>query len=81
MTLLGLELSDAGILVAGSEPAGLLKVDGNSVESPGFALPEKTALKVPGLRCRKKIDWPSAALLKTKPTFIPVRFSITSGIN
>jgi hypothetical protein len=53
MSLLGLELSDAGILVAGSEPAGLLKVDGNSVESPGFALPEK----------------------------IPVRFSITSGIN
>ena len=46
MSLLGLELSDAGILVAGTEPAGLLKVDGNSVESPGFALPEKNRLAV-----------------------------------
>jgi hypothetical protein len=64
MSILGLELSDAGILVAGNEPAGLLKVDGNSVESPGFALPEK-----------------KAGLLKAKPTFIPVRFSITSGTN
>ena len=37
MSLLGLELSDAGILVAASKPAGLLEIDGNSVESPGFA--------------------------------------------
>ena len=42
MSVLGVELSDVGILVAGAEPARLLKVDGNSVESPGFALPEKT---------------------------------------
>jgi hypothetical protein len=46
MSLLGLELSDAGILVAGSEPNGLLKVDGDSFESPGFALPEKNRLAV-----------------------------------
>ena len=46
MSRLGLELSDAGILVAGSEPTGLLKVDGNRYESPGFALPEKNRLIV-----------------------------------
>ena len=46
MSLLGLELSDVGILVAGTEPAGLLKVDGNNFESPGFALPEKNRLIV-----------------------------------
>lgn len=53
MSLLGLELSDAGILVAGAEPAKLLKVDGDSVESPGFALPEKTRLAV-GLPAERK---------------------------
>ena len=46
MSLLGVELSDAGIRVAGSEPAGLLKVDGDRFESPGFALPEKKRLIV-----------------------------------
>lgn len=39
-------MSDAGIRVAGSEPTGLLKVDGNRFESPGFALPEKNRLIV-----------------------------------
>jgi hypothetical protein len=46
MGVLGLELSDVGILVAAAEPARLLKVDGNSVESPGFALPGKNRLIV-----------------------------------
>ena len=53
MSLLGLELSDAGILVAGSEADGLLKVDGNSAESPGFALPEKKRLAV-GVAAERK---------------------------
>lgn len=53
MSLLGLELSDAGILVAAAEPAGLLKIDENSVESPGFALPEKNRLVV-GKAAEKK---------------------------
>ncbi len=53
MSLLGLELSDAGILVAGTEPHGLLKVDENSVESPGFALPEKNRLTV-GVAAERK---------------------------
>src|SRR5512143_414555 len=44
MNLLGLELCDAGILVAGGEPPRLLRVDDDATESPGFALPEKNAL-------------------------------------
>ncbi len=44
MNLLGLELCDAGILVAGGEPPQLLRIDEDSLESPGFALPEKKAL-------------------------------------
>ena len=62
MSLLGLELSDAGILVAGTEPAGLLKVDGNSVESPGFALPEKNRLTVGGAAERKAHLYPRQIL-------------------
>lgn len=46
MTLLGLELSDAGILVAGDNPTRLLTVDGQEKESPGFAIPEKKRLLV-----------------------------------
>lgn len=46
MTLLGLELSDAGILVAGGHPERLLAVDGPEKESPGFAIPEKDRLLV-----------------------------------
>ncbi len=46
MSLLGLELSDAGILVAGDNPIRLLTVDGKKQESPGFAIPEKKRLLV-----------------------------------
>jgi len=46
MTLLGLELSDAGIFVAGEKPARLLAIDGQNPESPGFAIPEKKRLLV-----------------------------------
>ena len=53
MSLLGLELSDAGILVAASKSAGLLEIDGNSVESPGFALAEKQGLTA-GLPAERK---------------------------
>jgi hypothetical protein len=44
MNLLGLELCDAGILVAGDDPPRLLRIDEDSWESPGFALPDKKAL-------------------------------------
>jgi hypothetical protein len=44
MNLLGLELCDAGILVAGGEPPRLLRIDDDATESPGFALPEKKTL-------------------------------------
>jgi hypothetical protein len=53
MNLLGLELSDAGILVAASKPARLLEIDGNSIESPGFALAEKQGLTV-GVAAERK---------------------------
>ncbi len=46
MALLGMELSDGGIMVAGGEPASLLKVDGRHEESPGFALAENDHLIV-----------------------------------
>lgn len=46
MTLLGLELSDAGIFVACEKPARLLAIDGQNPESPGFAIPEKKRLLV-----------------------------------
>jgi hypothetical protein len=46
MTLLGLELSDAGIIVAGGRSAKLLEVDGHELESPGYAIPEKKRLLV-----------------------------------
>jgi hypothetical protein len=44
MNLLGLELCDAGILVAGGEPPRLLPIDEDCLESPGFALPDKKTL-------------------------------------
>jgi len=46
MSLIGLELIDAGIMAAGGTPAKLLVIDGQSNESPGFALPEKNGLLV-----------------------------------
>ena len=41
MTLIGLEISDAGIMAAGGTPAKLLELDGQATNSPGFALPQK----------------------------------------
>ena len=46
MSLLGLELSDAGIMVAAKDPVRLIQIDGADRESPGFALPEKPRLLV-----------------------------------
>jgi len=46
MSLIGLELSDAGIMAADSTTEKLLQVDGQTFESPGFALPEKNGLQV-----------------------------------
>ncbi|MFC1488893.1 FHA domain-containing protein [Thermodesulfobacteriota bacterium] len=46
MTLLGLELSDAGIIAADGSTAKLLEVDGHELESPGYAIPEKMRLLV-----------------------------------
>jgi hypothetical protein len=46
MSLLSLELSDAGILAAAGQPPKLLSVDGTAAESPGFALEDKKGLVV-----------------------------------
>ena len=46
MSLIGLELSDAGIMAAGNTTEKLLQIDGQASESPGFALPEKSGLLV-----------------------------------
>jgi hypothetical protein len=62
MSLLGLELSDAGIMVAGAEPAGLLKIDGGEFESPGYALPEKNRLTVGEDAARKAHLYPRQLL-------------------
>jgi hypothetical protein len=53
MRLLGLELSDAGIIIAGTNPDQLLEIDGRNTESPGYALPEKNHLMV-GKAAEKK---------------------------
>jgi hypothetical protein len=46
MTLISLELNDTGILAAAGDPVGLIDLDGQSQESPGFALPQKKELLV-----------------------------------
>ena len=46
MTLLAIELSDAGILAAGGNPSRLLEVDAQKQESPGVSIPEKKRLVV-----------------------------------
>ncbi len=46
MSLIGLEISDAGILAAAGNPVALLALEGQSTESPGFALPQKKGLLV-----------------------------------
>ena len=81
MSILGLELSDAGILVAGGNPPDLLKLDGNSVESPGFALPEKKRLVVGIAAERKAHQYPRQILnhfwdqLNTEPLEQPIPFA------
>lgn len=46
MTLIALELSDAGIMAATGTPARLIPVDGTSLASPGYILPVKKKLSV-----------------------------------
>jgi hypothetical protein len=46
MSLLGLELSDAGIMVAAAEPLRLVEVDGRDQASPGYALFESNGMLV-----------------------------------
>ncbi len=46
MALIALELNDSGILAAGGSPPELITTDGENLESPGFALPQKKNLLV-----------------------------------
>ena len=46
MSLIALEISDAGLIAAAGTPARLLELDGQATESPGFALPQKDGLLV-----------------------------------
>lgn len=46
MRVIGLEISDAGIMAAEARSGKLLEVDGESLESPGIALSEKKKLLV-----------------------------------
>lgn len=41
MTLLAIEISDTGIIAAAGQPPRLLPVDGENMESPGFALADR----------------------------------------
>lgn len=81
MNVLGVELSDAGILAAGGDPPGLLKVDGDSITSPGFALPEKRRLTVGTTAERKAHLYPRQILnqfwdqLNTEPLEQPIPFA------
>jgi hypothetical protein len=81
MSFLGLELSDAGILVAGSATNDLLEIDENRVESPGFALPEKNRLAVGVAAERKAHLYPRQILnhfwdqLNTEPLEQPNPFA------
>lgn len=53
MRVIGLELSDAGIMAAAAGADGPVKVDGCDLESPGFALAEKDRLHIGGTAARK----------------------------
>jgi hypothetical protein len=46
MRLIALELSDVGIMAAAKEPLGLLQLDGEDRESPGFALRDEAQMLV-----------------------------------
>jgi hypothetical protein len=59
MSLLGLELNDVGIMVAASDPARLLPIDGRDTESPGIALVEKKGLTIGKAAERKAHLYPN----------------------
>ena len=53
MSLLGLEFSDAGMIVAAQHPAALLPLEGAYRESPGFALVQKKQMLVGAAAARQ----------------------------
>lgn len=77
MRVIGLELSDAGIMAAVSGADGPLRIDGDDPESPGFALSEKNRIWVGGEAAQKAHLYPRYVLhtywdrLDTKPLKAP----------
>ncbi|MGD8291457.1 MAG: FHA domain-containing protein [Desulfobacterales bacterium] len=77
MSLIGLEISDAGIIAAAGTPAGLLELDGQATESPGFALLQKKGMLLGKEAERKAQLFPRQILnhfwdqLDTEPLKLP----------
>jgi len=81
MGFIGLEINDAGIMAAAGTSTGLLEIDGQATESPGFALPEKDGLLVGKAAENKAHLFPRQILnrfwdqLNTEPLEQPGRYA------
>jgi hypothetical protein len=81
MSLIGLEISDAGIIAAAGPPDRLLELDGPATESPGFALPQKKRLLVGKKAAGKAHLFPHQILdrfwdqLDTEPLEQPAKYA------
>ena len=81
MSLLALELSDAGIMVAATDPARLVEVDGGELESPGYALPINSRLLVGSAAERQAHLFPRDIInhfwdqLNTEPLTRPISYA------
>ena len=64
MSLIGLEISDAGIVAAAGTSGKLLALDGQATLSPGFALPQKRHLLVGKEAEGKALLFPSQILYR-----------------
>ncbi len=85
MSLIGLEISDAGIIAAAGTPAQLLELDGKATSSPGFALPQKNHLLL-GKEAESKAQlFPRQILnrfwdqLDTEPLELSGKYASTTG--
>jgi hypothetical protein len=81
MSLIGLEISDVGIIAAAGTPDRLLELDGAATESPGFALPQKKRLLVGKAAAGKAHLFPHQILdrfwdqLDTEPLEQPAKYA------
>jgi hypothetical protein len=81
MSLIGLEISDAGIVAAADTSAKMLELDGKATESPGFALPDKDRMLVGKEAEGKAYLFPRQILnrfwdqLNTEPLELPEKYA------